>query len=248
MLTNARGTAIITNTVTPSTFRGPAIVACSADYTSAFNAAAWANLQSLVNLLDVPAFHIDQAHDGGASNLIAVLRTGLQRFFAARATDPWIHSSGGDNTQYPPSGPIFYFDATSANPSTDAFGTGGYIANQFASACVNFRRNHLYEHAQDSIWPVAGENLDRIQRPPIHALWSNFGTATLNGFDQPDWFIRVTYQSWINASVGMDYLTSMKAGLDVLLTQETTYPGVSRHILPTLAQGSPPLLVYPWST
>lgn len=239
MLFNSRANDVILNAVTKSTFRGPPIVCCSSDYTLTFNASAWTNLQSLITLLDVPAFHVDQAHDGGAASLLAILQH-LQRFYSGQAAEPWIHSSGNDNTAYPPCGPIFYFDGTSPNPSTDAPGSGGFIAKTVAQSCVNFRRNHLYEHAMDSIWPVSGENLDRIQRPPIHGLYYQFAS-------DPTWFMRATYQRWLTGSVGSDYLASMRAGVDILNLHEGAYPGISRHILPTMAGSSQPF-VYPWST
>ncbi len=235
MLNNSRGNNILLNT---GAFRGPPIVCCSADYTTPFNAAAWTNLLLLATQLDVPAFHIDQAHDGGSATLLTKLQN-IQRFYSGQATDPWIHSSGSDNTAYPPSGPIFYFDINSANPSTDTPGSGAYIADQFSRACVNYRRNHLYEHAMDSIWPIFGENLDRIQRPPIHALKAEFAS-------DPTWFTRVVYQQWLSGAVATNYLADMRAGFDELALREASYPGISRHILPTMAISTLPF-IYPWS-
>ncbi len=235
MLYNSRGNNILLNT---GAFRGPPIVCCSADYTTTFNITAWTNLLSLATLLDVPAFHIDQAHDGGSAALLVALRN-LQRYYSGQAADPWIHSSGSDNTPYPPSGPIFYFDANSSNPSTDAPGSGAYIANAFARVCVNFRRNHLYEHAMDSVWPVSGENLDRIQRPPIHAFKADFAS-------DPTWFTRVLYPQWLSGAVATNYLADMRAGCDELALREGAYPGISRHVLPTMAIAPRPF-IYPWS-
>jgi len=231
VLTNTRGNQVLSNT---GSFRGPPIVCCSANYTSPFNAAAWTNLLALATQLDVPAFHIDQTHDGGIAGLLRALRN-LQRFYSGQAADPWLHSLGPIS----PSGPIFYFDSASSNPGLDPPGTGGYIAVQWSRACVNFRRNHLYEHAVDSVWPVSGENLDRIQRPPIHALKSNFAS-------DPTWFTRVLYQQWLSGGSSTNYQADMRAGYDELASHEIAYPGISRHILPTMAMSSHPF-IYPWS-
>lgn len=234
MLSNSRGNDILLNT---GTFRGPPIVCCSTDYTQASNQTAWTNLLVLATQLDVPAFHIDQVHDGGPAYLLTVLQN-LQRFYSGQAADPWIHSSGSDNTPYTPVGPIFYFDPYNSSPDIVTPGSGAYIAVQLAKSCVNFRRNHLYAHAMDSVWPVLGENLDRIQRPPIHA-W----TA---GFSESTWFTRVLYQQWLSGAVVTSYDIDMRAGCDELATHESAYPGISRHILPTMAISGRPFL-YPWS-
>ncbi len=234
MLYNTRGNNILKNI---GTFRGPPIVCFSADYTTAFNQTAWTNLLALATLLDVPAIHVDQAHDGGSAGLLAALRN-LQRFYSAESVDPWVHSSGSDNTFYPPSGPIFFFDKNSNNPSLESPGSGAYLAAQFAQSCVNIRRNHLYMHAMDSVWPVAGENLDRIQRPPIHALKQQFVI--------PAWFTRAVYQQWMSGFLSSEYKAAYRAGVDELATHEASYPGVSRHILPTAALSFRPF-VYPWS-
>lgn len=231
MLTNSRADAIILNS---GSFRGPPIVCCSADHTVTFNASAWTNLLTLATQLDVPAFHVDQAHDGGCGELLRVLQN-IQRYYTGQAADPWIH---GDGVAYPPSGPIFYFDANSANPSTETPGSGAYLAAQFARSCVNFRRNHLYEHAMDSVWPVSGESLDRIQRPPIHALNAAMSSDTT-------WFTRVLYQQWRSGAVSSNYITAMKAGCDELALREGAYPGISRHVLPTMAFTP---FIYPWSS
>lgn len=235
MLYNTRASNILLNT---GDFRGPPIVCFSADYTTVLNATCWTNLLALATQLDVPAFHVDVVHDGGISTLLQVLKNNLQRFYSAQAVDPWVHSSGNDNTVYPPSGPIFYFDRNSSNPNTDSPGSGAYLAVQWAQSCVNYRRNHLYEHAMDSVWPVSGESLDRIQRPPIHGFKSQFVN--------PSWFTKVVYQQWVTGSVVGDYKAAVKAGCDVLLTQEGSYPGISRHIMPSMAQNYRPF-VYPWS-
>jgi len=91
----------------------------------------------------------------------------------------------------------------------------------------------------DAVWPVSGENLDHIQRPPIHALKAAMSSDST-------YFTRVVYQQWRSGAVSGNYLNAMKAGCDELSLRENAYPGISRHILPTMATSGNPF-IFPWS-
>ena len=238
MLSNARGAAILANTVTTATFRGPPMIACSTNYTEADDpaAAAWANLLALATILDAPAIHIDFAHDwaGGA----AVLRTSLlniQKFFTPGITGPWQACGGGLPVSAPICGPLFFFDCVSlpgGQPDFTVANSGAGIAAQIARAGANFRRNHLYGYAQDGVWTVTGESLDKFQRPPIHTL-------RYPEFLDPAWWTGELLNFWKSgrpASVGTvtPFDTVYRQGLTRLATQEGAHPGVSRHFLPSL--------------
>ena len=236
MLSNARGAAILANTVTTATFRGPPMIACSTNYTDTFPATAWANLLALATILDAPAIHIDFAHDGAGA--AAALRTSLlniQKFFTPASVGPWQACDGGPATTPPICGPLFFFDfnpSMSGQPDFTDTSTGAGLAAQIARASTNFRRNHLYGYAQDGVWTVTGESLDKFQRPPIHTL-------RYPEFLDPAWWTGELLNFWKSgrpASVGTvtPFDTVYRQGLTRLATQEGAHPGVSRHFLPSL--------------
>lgn len=233
MLSNTRGAAVIAGSITTATFRGPPIVACSADYAATTQASYWANLLGLATLLDVPALHVDYAHDGGLAPLLAALAS-LQRFYSPGTSEPWAHSSGGALQVIPVCGPLFFFDRAplmSGEPDFTAAGTGAHLAGKIAEASLNFRRNHVYNHATSGVWTVAGEDLDRVQRPPIHFF-------SADKYASPSWWSE-TLPSWWKVGVPsstapVPFEFVYKNGLLKLADQENAFPGITRHFLPTL--------------
>lgn len=228
MLYNSQGEQIVLNTVTQATFRGLPIVACSGDYNDPLATSAWNNLLVLAARLNVAAFHIDLVHDITPQPLFAAIGN-IQRFYSGPASNDWIHSSGSNETALRPVGPLFYLDLA-----------GGALAITVSTTSVNFRRNHFYEFGMNSIWPVLGEDLDQIQRPPIHQLWANMWSTTEN------WFLRATLVQWQNGGIVSTGSTkvAISEGVDLLATKEAQYPGISRHIYPPYANSG--LFVYPW--
>lgn len=231
MLANARGQAIIDGTVTGATWRGQPIVACSTDYTASPNALYWSNLLLLANLLDAPAIHIDVAHDGDIAPVLAALLR-VQRFYPPGFAGPFAHSSGPDFTIIPVCGPIFFFDYAplpNLMPDFAAAGTGANLANLLARATLNYRRGHLYDFAQNGVWLVPGEDLNLIQRPPIHTFREEF--AVPNFWTQT---LRYYWQSGSLFNGGQLYKPEYIKGLERLAALEPSYPSVSRYFMPLL--------------
>ena len=130
------------------------------------------------------------------------------------------------------------FDTTSSKPNRALMDwvqdllAGAGIAAQIARAGANFRRNHLYGYAQDGVWTVTGESLDKFQRPPIHTL-------RYPEFLDPAWWTGELLNFWKSgrpASVGTvtPFDTIYRQGLTRLAAQEGAHPGISRHFLPSL--------------
>ena len=242
-----RGAAVIAGTVTQATFRGPPIVCCSSDYDVPFNAACWQNLLVLAAQLDAPAIHTDAAHDGTEAPVLAALHN-LQRFYTPGCSAPWIDRDGA--TQTPICGPIFYFDGTSPNPSTDVPGSGGWLANRVSLNSTNFRRNQIHGYACEAVWPNLDDQalfgphaLEYAQRPPIHRFFTNMGVS------DPNWFLIATLPQWQapqpNGQVVREQLTR---GYEELRVRSVTYPGIERHINPNYISPLPTdLFVWPWS-
>lgn len=237
MLYNARGLEIINGSVTAATFRGPPIIACSTGYggnPANIQTIAWNNLLGLATLLDVPAIYVDYVHDGGPAPLLAALLN-IQKFFTPGITGPWQACGGGLPINAPICGPLFFFDYVSlpgGQPDFTNAASGAGIAAGIARAGANFRRNHLYGYAQDGVWTVTGESLDKFQRPPIHTL-------RYPEFLDPAWWTGELLNFWKSGrptSVGTvtPFDTIYRQGLTRLAAQEGAHPGVSRHFLPSL--------------
>ena len=237
MLSNARGLEIINGSVTAATFRGPPMIACAETYVNApneFRSAAWTAMQVLATILDAPAIFTDVLHDVGPAPILAALGN-IQKFFTPASVGPWQACDGGPATTPPICGPLFFFDfnpSMSGQPDFTDTSTGAGLAAQIARASTNFRRNHLYGYAQDGVWTVTGESLDKFQRPPIHTLRDP-------EFLDPAWWTGELLNFWKSgrpASVGTvtPFDTVYRQGLTRLATQEGAHPGVSRHFLPSL--------------
>jgi hypothetical protein len=190
-------------------------------------------MQALATILDAPAIFTDVLHDGGPAPLLAALGN-IQKFFTPASVGPWQACDGGPATTPPICGPLFFFDfnpSMSGQPDFTDTSTGAGLAAQIARASTNFRRNHLYGYAQDGVWTVTGENLDKVQRPPIHTYrvdlaFTSYWTGELLNF----------WKSGRPASVGTvtPFDTIYRQGLTRLAAQEGAHPGISRHFLPSL--------------
>ncbi len=234
MYYNSRGGDVLAKVVTATTFRGPPIIACS--YTAYTSTAVqyWLNLETLAALLDVPAISIDIVNDGpiGLQTLIAGLDA-LRPFYAPGSLEPWYHSSA---PQLPPCGPLFFFDYAAnpdGTPDFSAAASGAYLAATIARSTVRAPRgSHLYGHALSGVWPVLGSNLDRLQHPPIHTFQDP-------GFSQASWWTTTLLSYWRSGLPTLNlgdatFAQTYNQGLQNLALVEPTYPGITRHFLPTL--------------
>lgn len=241
MQANSRGAQVIAGTVTAATFRGPPIVVCAADENVGFTSFFWQGLLRLADLLDVPAILVDYAHDGGVLPAVQALRT-LQPFYGAFPMTPWLPYAVAPST--PICGPLFFADGPGTNPALALPNTGADLARRLSEQTLNFRRNHVYGFGVESVWPVVGENLDLIQRPPIHYCYNGMGQG---GPGRPkDWFITNTLPQW-RAIQSVNAQQTIAAGLAELALHESVYPGLSRHINGAYVNQPEQLFVYPWN-
>ena len=233
MYFNTRGGDVLAKVVTATTFRGPPIIACSYNEFTASAVLYWSNLETLAALLNVPAILIDIVNDGtpGLQTLLAGLDA-LRPFYSPGSLEPWYHAFA---PQLPPCGPLFFFDYVANPDGTPDFNapSGASLAADIALSTVRAPRgSHVYGHAMSGVWPVLGSNLDRLQYPPIHTFQDP-------GFSQASWWTTTLLSYWRSGMPALNlgdatFAQTYSQGLQNLALVEPTYPGITRHFLPTL--------------
>lgn len=235
MYFNARGGAVLAKSVTVATFRGPPIIACSYDAFIPSAVEYWLNLEKLAALLDVPAILLDIVNDGpaGQTALINGLDS-LRPFYTPGSVEPWYHVFA---PTLPPCGPLFFFDYIANPDGSPDFNqlSGAQLAVDIALSTVRAPRgSHFYGFAMAGIWPVVGGGitLDKLQYPPIHTFQDP-------GFSQASWWTGELLNYWRSGTPSLNvgdatFAQTYSQGLQNLAAQDATYPGISRHFLPTL--------------